>query len=140
MRFVHPTKPIASDNKKLGSLSVDPTSIEVPEAESLPDAVTFLGGEEKALEFINSQIATEAKNAGRQILRTGDFEEGETKETAISRLVGEVIEAVKGWTFGGTRKGTGVTQKKAKEAVDSVLADNTKTSWTREELLALLAK
>lgn len=139
MKWTTAEKPITSKNSKLGDLAVAGDELEVPQAESIEDAVRFFGGEDKTLEFINAQIETESKNAGRVVLREAVQEEGETVSQAIARVTAAVKEKVKGWTYGGTRGKGGLSQKAAKERVDAVKARvQAGEELSADELLAML--
>lgn len=131
MKFVASEKPVTTKHTKLGEISVN---VEVPQVESLEEFVTFCGGADSALEFVNSQIETNAKNGGRAALR--NLPENANLDEAKTKIIGIVKEYAP--QAGGDRA---PSAKKKAATLDQVAAlVNSGQEFTREQLLALLAQ
>lgn len=65
MRYVTAKKPVKTKHDVHGELKVN---VEVPQLDSLDELVSFCGGDDKALDFVNGAIETGAKNAARVAL------------------------------------------------------------------------
>lgn len=128
MKFVLADKHITTKHPKHGEIKV---SVETPQAESLADFVTFAGGEDKALEFVNSALDTAAKNGARAYMRSA----GET--ATVEGITTKAQELAKGYSVQST--GRGNSGAAAREKVDTALAAlKSGKELTREELIALL--
>jgi len=129
MKFVKADKPVTTTHKTHGELSVE---VEVPQTESLDEAVQFCGGEQGLIDFVNSNIETAAKNGGRAALRTAPA------DADVEELKNKVIDLVRKYSPEASDRGPSKTKKA--DAYDKV-ADlvNSGKEFTREELLALLS-
>lgn len=129
MKFIQSKKPITTKHDKLGEISV---SVEVPQVESLDEFIQFAGGPDSALEFINSQIETNAKNGGRAALR--NLAENVNMDEAKTKIQGIVKEYA---PSAGSRE---PSKAKKAQALDNIAAlVNSGQEFTREQLLELLA-
>lgn len=137
MKYVTSDEPLTTKNADLGELSV---SVEVKQFDSWQDFVTngtADGTEDQALEFLNSQAETAARNAGRPILRNA------AKGSDVNVVGQKAITAAHDWKYGG-RAGKVSVAKRA-EARDNAVASllraketGEKVTYTVDELLALL--
>lgn len=129
MKWIKTEKPVATKHPKLGDLSVE---VEVPQVESVADFITFCGGEDGAVAFVNSNIETNAKNGGRAALRNAP------EDSNVEELKKKVFDIVRDYAprDGGDRQ-PGKAKKAA--AFDSIkaLVESGK-EFTREELLAMM--
>ena len=129
MKFIKSEKPVTTKHAKLGEISID---VEVPQVESMDEFVTFCGGADSALEFVNSQIETNAKNGGRAALR--NLPENANLDEARPKIQGVVKE------YQPQAGGKGPTVKARAQAFDSVKAlVESGQEFTKEQLLELLA-
>lgn len=130
MKFIKANKPVTTNRKKLGEISLE---VEVPQVESIEEFVSLCGGTDGALEFVNNAIETAAKNGGRAALRNA------ADDANIDELKTRVLGIVKDYTpqTGGDRA---PSKAKKAQAFDSVkaLVESGK-EFTRDELLAMLA-
>lgn len=128
MRYVATKKPIAANHKKHGELKF---AGEIPQYDTLDEFIQAIGGTDNARDYVNSQVATGAKNVGRAMLRTAE-------DTAdIAKLYEDAAKAVRSYT---PEASSGASVKAKAEQRDALLArikDESKP-LTREELLALL--
>ena len=130
MKYTKAKKPISANHKKLGELKVD--GAEVPQFDSIAEYVQAVKGEGPALNWINQQYATAAKNVGRAMLRTAE----DTANTA--ELFPKVLEAIK--TYVPDASGDGVSVKSKAEQRDALKARlESGEQLTREQLLEMLA-
>lgn len=146
MRYVTSKSPVAGKHKKLGEFSI---VVEVPQVESDDEADTFFGGKDKKVAFLNRAIETASKNGVRAAARGLD----ETATTKDDLIADESETSEKGKEYRRLRKlardytpssgqERGISAKKGKEIatnLQQIVADPTKESFTREELMALLA-
>jgi hypothetical protein len=139
MRFVASKKPVAGKHKKLGAFSV---KVEVPQVESLQEFVSFAGGDDKALIFVNRAIETAAKNGGRAKARNLDEKNVTADQLAEGgEAYADILKVVREYTPQTSRE-PGISAAKSKEVVSTLskaIADPNKKSWTREEIEAMLA-
>jgi hypothetical protein len=130
MKFVKADKPITTNHKKHGEISLE---VEVPQVESMEEIVAFCGGSDGALEFFNNAIETAAKNGGRAALRNA------ADDANLDELKVTATDIVKNYTpqTGGDKA---PSKAKKAQAFDSVkaLVESGK-EFTREELLAMLS-
>lgn len=131
MKFVKSEKPIKTTHAKLGELSVD---VEVPQMDSVEEFIQFCGGNDGALEFVNSQIETNAKNGGRAALR--NLPENANMDEARPKIQG----IVKDYTPQSSGDRQPSTKKKAAVLDDIASLVNSGQEFTKEQLLELLAK
>jgi hypothetical protein len=130
MKFVKAEKPVTTKHADLGEISVE---VEVPQVESLDEAVQFCGGEQGLLDYLNSNIETAAKNGGRAALRNAP------KDANVDELKNKVIDLVRKYSP-ETSAERGPSKAKKAEAFDKVAElVNSGKEFTREELLAMLA-
>jgi len=129
MRFVKADKPVTTNHKTLGEIKVE---VEVPQAESLEEAVQFCGGEENFLAYFNSSIETSAKNVGRAALRNAP------PDANMDELTTKVIDLVRNYSPEASASREPSKAKKA-EKFDAI-AELVKSGqeFTKEQLLALL--
>ncbi len=129
MKFVKADKPVTTNHKKHGEISVE---VEVARMESLAEVVTFCGGEDGALEFFNNASETAAKNGGRAALRNAK------DDANLDEVKQNVIAVVRDYT---PQTGGDKAPSKAKKAVafDQVKAlVESGQEFTREQLLEML--
>jgi hypothetical protein len=111
MHLVQSEKPITTDHHKLGLLEC---FVSTPQGDSLEDLVSFIGGAEKTVAFLNSQIDTNAKNGGRQYLRT-IAEDTDLEKVAYPKCA----EICAGYSPTAERE-RGATQKLKAQALDKI--------------------
>lgn len=129
MKFVKADKPITTNHKKHGEISLE---VEVPQVESIEEFVALCGGSDGALTFVNNAVETAAKNGGRAALR--NLADDANLDEAKPRVLG----IVKDYT---PQTGGDKAPSKAKKAAafDNVAAlVESGKEFTREELLELL--
>lgn len=130
MKFVKSEKPVTTKHPKLGEISID---VEVPQVESIEEFVTFAGGTDGALEFINSQIETNAKNGGRAALRNlpenANMDEARPK---VQQIVKEYAPQA-----GGDRAPSKAKKAAAFDNIAQLV--NSGQEFTKEQLLEMLA-
>ncbi len=123
-RFVKADKPLSAQNAAHNAkLNVE---VEHIAYDSTAEAIEAAGGEQKFLEFINSQVATEAKNAGRAYLRTAPATETPDAIKAKS------AELTKGWSLASTERGP--SKAKLLTAAADLAAKQRAGTLTPEEL------
>lgn len=129
MKFIKSEKPVTTNHLKLGEIKIE---VEVPQLENLEEAKTFCGGEDGLLEFLNSQIETNAKNGGRAALR------GLPENANLDEARPKIQSIVKGYApQTGPR---GESQKSRAQKFDSIKAlVESGQEFTREQLLEMLA-
>lgn len=129
MRFVKADKPVTTNHQFHGAISLE---VEVPQVESLEEFVTFAGGMDTALAFVNNNIETSAKNGGRAALRNApdSADVAELKQTVLG-----IVRDYAPQAGGGTSAAT-----IAKRTVANIKAlVESGESFTREQLLEMLA-
>lgn len=137
-KYILQKKPVTTDHPKLGKIEFQ---VETPEAETLAEAITMCGGESDLVSFVNSQIATNAKNTARAYARTYDVAEGTDKDTfeAIKAQI-----AVKGQSLAKDYTPSADTERGPSKAKKAQAFDNIAAlvqsgkEFTKEELFALL--
>lgn len=129
MKFVKSDKPVTTKHAKLGDISVD---VEVPQVESVDEAVQYCGGNDGFLEFMNSCIETNAKNGGRAALRNlpenANMDEARPK---VQQIVKEYAPAT-----GGDRAPSKAKKAAAFDNIASLVQSG--QEFTKEQLLELL--
>ena len=130
MKFIKADKPITTTHKTLGEIVVD--SPEVPQVESVDEAVQFCGGPDGFLSFFNGAVETNAKNGGRAALRTAP--EG----SVIEDLIAKVRDLVRKYTpeAGAERGPSKAAKAKAFDSLAEAIRSGKQLS--REELEAML--
>jgi hypothetical protein len=111
MQLIQSEKPITTNHPKLGKLECFAST---PQATSNADFGNYVGGDEKLLDWCNSHLDTDAKNAGRAYLRTYD---GDNVEEAYKR----VREIVSSYSPAAERE-RAATQKVKAQALDAITA------------------
>lgn len=143
MRFVQSSKPVTTNHKTLGELSVD---VETPQFDSMDEFVSAAGGETNALDFINGEIDTNAKNGGRAYLRTVVVEGHDAKTFPGSKEFKDIVAKVQEIARKYVPKAPGADgPSKAKKAevyddVKALLASAEGATISKEQLLEILAK
>ena len=129
MKYVKSEKPLSTEHKTLGEIKVD---VEYPQVDSFDEFVTFAGGQDQALAFINGTIEDKAKGAGRIALRA--IPENGNLEEATPRIQ----SIVKSYTPQAS-DGREVRAKKvaAFDQLQSLVASG--KQLTQEQLMELLA-
>lgn len=69
MRFVFLDKVYKVNTKNHGKQEIPKNTFEVPQMDSLTEAIEYVGGEDKMLEDFNENLAAGAKNGATAILR-----------------------------------------------------------------------
>lgn len=128
MKFVTAENPVTTKHPKLGEISI---TVEVPQVESVEEAVKFCGGDDGFLEYFNNAIETSAKNGGRAALR--NLPENANLDEARPKIQSIVKEYAP--SSSGERK---VSAKKTLDSVRSLVESG--QEFTREQLLELLMK
>ncbi len=128
MKFIKADKPVSTNHKTLGAISVE---VEVPQVESIEEFTQFAGGTDSALAFINNAIETNAKNGGRAALRTAP-------DTAVlDDLTVKVQGIVRDYApQSGDRAPSKAKKAQAFDTIASLVSSG--KEFSREELLALL--
>lgn len=139
MLYVLQDKPVTTKHDKLGDISF---KVEVPQAQSLAEATTMCGGEQALLDFVNSGIATNAKNAARAYARNYTVAEGVDPAT-YPQLVTTVqttgqAQAKDYNPASDTERGPSKTKKAAGFDAISALIESGQ-ELTKEALLKILA-
>lgn len=130
MKFVKADKPVTTNHKDHGKIEVE---VEVPQVESVEEAVQFCGGPDGFLAYFNGNLETSAKNGGRAFLRNI------AKDANLEEVHGKARDLVKNYTpeAAATR---GPSVKAKAETLDKVAElVNSGREFTREELLAMLS-
>lgn len=136
MRWITSKKPVAGKHKRLGSFSIP---VEVPQAESLDEFITFTGGPEKALSYVNRALETGAKNGARAAARALGEEATKEDMAVDGKEYKRIRELAHDYTPQSGQE-RGISAKKGKEVANQLqqlVADPNKQSFTREELAAL---
>lgn len=152
MKFIKAKKPISANHKKLGELSVD--GVEVPQYESLAEFVQSVKGDANALDYINGQVATGAKNVGRAMLRNAEDTVAAEKQTQTRQdptdptktvtvavfpaLYKSVADAVRSYVPSADASSVSIKSKAEQRDALKAALESGKT-LTREDLLAMLA-
>lgn len=140
MRYVLQDKPVTTDHAKLGKIEF---KVETPEVQTLEEAKQACGGEEALIEFVNSQISTNAKNTARAFARNYEVAEGteltdEVKAKLIEEISAKGQQLAKDYSPAvDTERGPSAKKKAAAfDKVNELVASG--RDFTREELMALL--
>ena len=143
MRFVEQDRKVTtdhtSDNGNLGKIEI---TVECPEYESLDEFANACGGVEKALNFVNGQVGTSAKNAARALLRNYEVKEGTTEDqfaSIIAELEEKAQNASKNYSPAAEAQ-RGPSVKKKAATLDEIGALMAADELTTEKLAELLAK
>lgn len=139
MRWVTSKKPVAGKHKRLGNFSIP---VEVPQVESLDEFITFTGGPEKALSYVNRALETGAKNGARAAARAlGDEATKEQLQAPDGTEYVRIRSLAHDYTPQSGQE-RGISAKKGKEVANqlqAMVADSSKQTFTREEIEALFA-
>lgn len=146
MLYVKQEKPVTTNHEKLGKIEFE---VEVPQAQNLSELTQMAGGEQNLVEFVNGQIATNAKNAARAYARNftvPELKDGQAPytEDQLKSFVGEI--ETKGQTLArdyspATDTERGPSKAKKAAAFDQVAAlVGSGQEFTREQLMELLQK
>lgn len=138
MLYVQQEKPVTTQHEKLGKVEF---LVEVPQAQTLEEAKTMCGGEEALVSFVNSQIATNSKNAARAYARNYEVAEG-TDAATYPSLVKQIEE--KGQSLARDYSPAADTERGPSKAKKAQAFDNIAAlvqsgrEFTKEELFKLL--
>jgi hypothetical protein len=138
MKFVQQEKPVTTEHKPLGKIEF---AVEVPQAETVEEVLTMVGGNENLIAFFNGQVATNAKNTARAYARGYDVAEG-TDPTTFPTIISSIV--TKGQSLArdyspATDTERGPSKAKKAAAFDNIAAlVQSGKEFTKEELFALL--
>lgn len=138
MKYVLQEKSVTTNHDKLGKIEF---KVEVPQAETIEEVRTMVGGDDNLIAFFNSQVATNAKNTARAYARGYEVAEG-TPTDAYAGLVESI--ATKGQSLArdyspATDTERGPSKSKKAAAFDSIAAlVQSGQEFTKEQLFALL--
>lgn len=139
MLYVEQEKPVTTKHEVLGDISF---KVESPAAQNLDEAKTMAGGEAALVEFFNSQVATNSKNAARAYARGFEVAKDTPADKypeLIAKIAAKGQELAKNYSpASDTERGPSKAKKAAAFDQISQLMDSGK-EFTREELFALLA-
>jgi len=140
MRYELQEKPVTTQHEKLGKIEF---LVEVPQASSQEEAVTMCGGTDALIAFVNSQIATNAKNVARAKARGFEVPKDVVlTEEVIAKFIAQITEEgqalAKTYTpAADTERGPSKAKKAA--AYDQLAAlVNSGQEFTKEQLLQML--
>jgi hypothetical protein len=130
MKFVKADKPVTTNHKTHGEISVE---VEVPRMESIEEFVTFCGGQDGALEFANNAIETAAKNGGRAALRNAK------DDANLDEVKSNTQSVVRDYTpqTGGDKAPSKAKKAQAFDSVKALVESG--QEFTREQLLEMLS-
>lgn len=138
MKYQAQEKPVTTKHDILGDISFP---VEVPQVESLTEAVTMCGSEANLVAFFNGQLATNGKNAARAYARTYDVPKDTPTEqypTLTAALTSKAQSCAKDYSPSSDAE-RGPTKTKKAAAFDAVAAYvNSGEELTKEQLIALL--
>jgi hypothetical protein len=131
MKFIKADKPITTNHKKHGEISLE---VEVPQIESMEEFVSLCGGNDGAIEFVNNAIETASKNGGRAALRNA------ADDANLDELKTRVLGIVKDYTpqTGGDKAPSKAKKAAAFDDVKALVESG--QEFTKEQLLELLSK
>lgn len=138
MKYVLQEKPVTTNHEKLGKIEFQ---VEVPQAETIEEVLTMVGGNENLITFFNGQVATNAKNTARAYARGYEVAEGTAADTFPS-LVSNI--ETKGQSLArdyspATDTERGPSKAKKAAAFDNIAAlVQSGKEFTKEELFSLL--
>lgn len=141
MKYVTQEKPVTTNHDKLGKIEF---LVEVPQAENLEELKTMCGGEDALVNFGNSQIATNAKNAARAYARNYEVAEGveltDPKKAELAGQIGSKGQELAHDYSPATDATAGPSKAKKAAAFDQIAAlVESGKEFTKEELFSLLA-
>lgn len=130
MKFVSLKKAIEITTKFLGPVKVQP---EAPQFDSLEEAATNAGGEDKLLERVNKSVRDDVKSKVRAYLT--NLTEGTTLEVATARA----LEIGKNYNLRTSAKIPVAARASAADAITEMLSQNTdpNKTYTAAEIQAL---
>lgn len=141
MRYELQEKPVTTQHEKLGKIEF---LVEVGLATSVEEATTLCGGADALVSFVNSQIATNAKNVARAKARGFEVPKDVTlDEATIDRFKAQIAEEgqqlAKSYTP-ATDTERGPSKAKKAAAYDNLAALVTSgQEFTKEQLMELLS-
>lgn len=132
MKFLTLDKVFKVNTKHHGKQEVPKGTFEVPQVESLEEAIEYAGGEEKLVEQYNDSIAAGAKNGATAIIRNAG------EKSVLDEVIKKAIDYAR--TFNPATSAR-VGKAKILEGVETLKELNQKgdlENMSQEELLALL--
>ena len=132
MKYLVLDKVYKVNTKNHGKKEVDKGTFEVPQVESLTEAVEFAGGEEKLVEQYNEALASGAKNGATAILRNAG------EKSVWEEVLKKAVDYAR--SFNPTTSAR-VGKAKILEGVETLKELNSKgelEGMSQEQLLALL--
>lgn len=113
-----------------GEVKLPENTLEVPQVETLAEAIAFVGSEQGVVDAVNDVIRTDAKNGALALIRNA------AKDSVLDAIIVKAQSYAKAFSWSAER---GASKKKLLEGVDVIRAqkDNL-ANMSQEELLALL--
>lgn len=132
MKFVILDKVYKVNTKNHGKQEIPKGTFEVPQVESLPEAIEYVGGEEKLVEQINESLISGAKNGATAILRNAG------EKSVWDEVMKKAVEYARSFNPATSAR---VGKAKILEGVETLKELNASgelASKSQEELLELL--
>ena len=139
MKLVQQEKPVGTKHETLGEFSFP---VEVPQFESITEAATACGGEDKLLNFVNGQVSVNAKNVARAYARSFEVPEGtpESQFQSIRDGVAAKAQELSRSYTPSSESEAGPSKTKKAQAFDQLaaLAAQQGGTLTREQIESLI--
>jgi hypothetical protein len=132
MKYVALEKEYEIGTNNHGKVLIPKNSFEVPQCETVPELIEFIGGEANLLEFCNDAISAGAKNKAAAKIRTAP------KESVIADVIASAIVDARNYAPSAER---GASKKAILAGVDSLRAKaeaGELSSLSQADLLAML--
>src|SRR4051812_30460663 len=87
MKFIALEKEYKVTSENHGEQKLPENTLEVPQCESLTEAIAFVGGDQGVVDAVNDVIRTDAKNGALAVIRNGSKD----------KTIGDLFEAAKAY-------------------------------------------
>lgn len=130
MKFIALDKEYKVTSEVHGEVKIPENTLEVPQCETMEEAIAFVGSEAGVVDAVNDVIRSDAKNGALALIRNG------AKDSVLEQLIEKAKSYARTFKW-STERGT--SKKALLEGVDEIRKNKEQLkSMTQEQLLALL--
>lgn len=130
MKFIALEKEYKVTSENHGEQKLPENTLEVPQCESLEEAIAFVGGDQGVVDAVNDVIRTDAKNGALAVIRNG------SKDKTLEQLFEAAKSYARNFKWSTER---GASKKAILEGAEKIRAAKDQLAeMSKEDLLALL--
>ena len=130
MKFISLEREYKVTSEIHGEVKIAENTLEVPQCESLAEAIEFVGGEQGVVDAVNDVIRSDAKNGALALIRNG------AKDSVLEQLIEKAKSYARAFKWSAER---GASKKALLEGVEEIRKNKEQLkAMSQEQLLALL--